>query len=89
MHSSRGSEVRELRALAPRLCREAIKLLSAPISQQVIESAEKEYLAMKDRRQIKAGSEEALLRDMAALGTSSEALAVRRHFEEVLPRVRV
>jgi hypothetical protein len=46
-----------------------------------LDEAEREYLSVRKIPQIKAGSSRGLLRDTAALGTSSEAIAVRKYFE--------
>ena len=49
--------------------------------QAVMDATEREYLTVKNTPKVKKGSSTALLKDMAALGTSSEAIAVRQHFE--------
>jgi len=46
-----------------------------------MDATEREYLTVKNTPKVKKGSSTALLKDMAALGTSSEAIAVRQHFE--------
>lgn len=62
--------------------RAAINLATQPVAQEALDAAEREYLAVRKIPKIKAASSRGLLHAAAARGTSEDAIAVRKAFED-------